>query len=123
MLNLNRIRESRGIQNVSNRKPLSDLISESYELLYNCESPKLRTLLEAHIKDIRENPNERTYLNNNLNDIEKGRQMDIKNDTQKTHISGANTILISVSKSRRHNPIPISIPKTISKASANPISK
>lgn len=71
MLNLNRIRESRGIQNVSNRKPLSDLISESYELLYNCESPKLRTLLEAHIKDIRENPNERTYLNNNLNTLRK----------------------------------------------------
>ena len=58
MLDLSRIRESRKIRSVSIRKPISDIISESYELLYQCENPKIRTLIEAHIENIRETPKE-----------------------------------------------------------------
>ena len=71
MLDLSRIRESRKIRSVSIRKPISDIISESYELLYQCENPKIRTLIEAHIENIRETPKELTALANNLYTLQK----------------------------------------------------
>lgn len=71
MLDLSRIRESRKIRSVSIRKPISDIISESYELLYQCENPKIRTLIEAHIENIRETPKELTALSNNLYTLQK----------------------------------------------------
>lgn len=71
MLDLSRIRESRKIRSVSIRKPISDIISESYELLYQCENQKIRTLIEAHIENIRETPKELTALANNLYTLQK----------------------------------------------------
>lgn len=66
MLNLSKVRKDFGIRNVANRKPLPDIISESYDLLYECKKPNVRKLLEAHIEDINQNPSELTKLNNNL---------------------------------------------------------
>lgn len=66
MLNLSKVRKNFKIQNVANRKPLTDIISESYDLLYECKKPKVRKLIEAHIEDINQNPTELTKLNNNL---------------------------------------------------------
>lgn len=71
MLDLSRIRESRKIKSVSIRKPLSDIISESYELLYKCENEKVRKLIEAHIENVRETPHELTALSNNLHTLTK----------------------------------------------------
>ena len=71
MLDLSRIRESRKIRSVSIRKPISDIISESYELLYQCENQKIRKLIEAHIENIRETPKELTALSNNLYTLKK----------------------------------------------------
>lgn len=71
MLDLSRIRESHKIRSVSIRKPISDIISESYELLYQCENQKIRTLIEAHIENIRETPKELTALANNLYTLQK----------------------------------------------------
>lgn len=71
MLDLSRIRESRKIRSVSIRKPISDIISESYELLYQCENQKIRKLIEAHIENIRETPKELTALANNLYTLQR----------------------------------------------------
>lgn len=66
MLNLSKVRRDLGIRSVCERKPLPDIISESYELLSESRTPKLRKLIERHIADINQFPEERTKLNNNL---------------------------------------------------------
>ena len=66
MLNLKKLRESRGIREVHTRKPISDIISESYSLLYDCEDPRLCKIIEAHINDIKSSPKELSKLASNL---------------------------------------------------------
>lgn len=66
MLNLNKVRKQFGIRSVAQRKPLSDIIGESYELMYECKKPNLRKLIESHIEDINQNPTQLTALNDNL---------------------------------------------------------
>lgn len=66
MLDLSKVRKDFRIRNVAHRKPLPDIISESYDLLYECKKPNLRKLIERHIEDINQNPAELTGLNNNL---------------------------------------------------------
>jgi len=67
MLDLNKIRESRSISIKPTRKTLSSLISESYNLLYDCEDKRLKKMIESHLKDIREaNQDNLQVLSQNL---------------------------------------------------------
>lgn len=82
MLNLTKVRKQYGIRSVANRKPLPEIISESYDLLYDCQKPNLRKLIESHIEDINKNPTALTQLNDNLNTLRKLTENDGLDDTR-----------------------------------------
>lgn len=74
MRRINRLLENARVNynlKVSDRRySLSEMISESYKALYSCrEDSKLRSLIEAHIRNIKDNPQESDSLSLDLNTI------------------------------------------------------
>ena len=70
MLNLNKLCESKSIKVDPIRRNLSQIISDSYTLMYETTSQNMRSLIESHIKDIRDNPKDIDRLSLNLRILE-----------------------------------------------------
>lgn len=70
MINLQGLKKKNNIKDKSRRYQLSELISESYKALFECEeNPRLKRLIQTHIEDVRKNPKELDNLSENLNII------------------------------------------------------